>query len=128
MKSPTYMYHRKLGSKIIPASDVDKYEANGWVDTPTKFKETKAEPDAAELGLAVPDPFDDDKEVEAQPINIHEMIDRFKLDPESLTKDELLETGKSFGLFLMANWKDATLRKKIADYLNHSDGYEQDPD
>jgi len=47
-------------------------------------------------------------------MNIKEMLEIFKAEPTKLTKDELIELGRSFDLDLNKRMKEATLIDKIS--------------
>jgi hypothetical protein len=53
----TWIYHRTKAAKIVDTAEVDMAELHmeGWRHTPAAFD--SPEPDAAELGLPVPEPI-----------------------------------------------------------------------
>ncbi len=110
MKQRTWLFHQTLPAQIfdITPEEQEQLESEGWVDTPAKLVQT----DAAEPVKQDNGPVSLTPEAEA-------MLGVFVSDPTKLTKDQLIELGKAFGIErLTRNMSEATLISKVQDYLN----------
>lgn len=107
----TWMFHKTQGKRLFTFEDTEqdreRFEAlkeEGWADTPAVFAEE-------------PEPTQDDGMSQAQ----RNLLEQFKIAPETLNKDQHVELGKGLGLNLMKAWKEETLIAKIQEHLNGDD-------
>lgn len=109
MKQRTWLYHQTKPWQIfdITPEEQAELEVEGWVDTPAKLVPVDPDSDQDELT-----PVD-------LPEAIQKLLEQFLVKPEDLTKEQLIELGRSFGVDnLKMTMKEATLIKRIQDSLD----------
>lgn len=106
-KKPSWLWHPEKPAQIYSLTDAEYHQMleDGYSDTPL---EGPVEPGSP----ADNTPAELSAEVET-------MLAKFVSAPTELTKDQLIELGKSFGIEkLTRNMSEATLIKRIQDYLD----------
>ena len=101
-------------------SEVDALVAKGWFKTLAEAEKGKTKLTITEIdqnGDEVSDEVIFDNHF-APEIDEETLLDQFKEDPESLTKRQHIELGKSLGLSLTMSYKESTMIEKIKNELD----------
>jgi hypothetical protein len=120
----------------LSEKEIESYKQDGWKDSPESFspesfqfpEETGVGKEQAGAGKPELLLFDDDEiaaEANRRGLKLTDftgeeiafLIDRFKKDPKSLKKDELLNLGCRYSLGLRLNFKNEAMIDKISEAI-----------